>query len=109
LALGALLAVFYMGFRIGTSKGTHDTLPIMIDYQVFFIAARRAKIISDLHDIKPMVSQKINCHFKKMVQDAVDDWRNCKENKSCQAKVNKGYYAETDGKIADFMALSCEK
>ena len=107
LLLVMSVSIFVMAFRMGISKGTLDTIPVMIDSERFFIAARTARHISDLHDMKSMVSQKANCHFKKIVKNAVDDWQSCKENEYCLKKISKGYYAQTDEKIADFMALNC--
>ena len=107
LMIMTAVVVFVVGLRVGISKGNRETIPVMIDYQVFFIADRLAVVVSDLHEIKEKSNSKINCQLKKIAERQISDWKSCKENRSCLVKVSRGFYAETDAKIADFMALNC--
>jgi hypothetical protein len=101
------IVFFIIGLRMGMTQGTLDTLPIMLDKQRFYIADRVAVVVSDLHKIKEKNNQSVNCQLKKIVERQTSDWNSCKENQFCLENVSKGFYAETDSKIADFMALSC--
>lgn len=107
MVIATAVVIFIIGFRMGISHGTRDTIPIMINYERFHIASRTATIISDLHKIKEQSGISMNCELKKVVESQISDWTSCKENQYCLLKVSKGFYAETDAKIADFMALSC--
>ena len=107
LLLVLAVAFFIIGLRMGIKQGTIDTLPIMLDKQRFYMADRAAVVVNELHKIKEKNGQFVNCQLKILVEKQVSDWNSCKENQFCLENVDKGFYAKTDSKIADFMALSC--
>jgi hypothetical protein len=107
LLLISAIVFFIIGLRMGIKQGTLDTIPIMLDRHRFYIADRVAVVVKELHKMKKNNSQTVNCQLKILVQRQISDWNSCKENQFCLENVSKGFYAETDLKIADFMALSC--
>jgi hypothetical protein len=107
LLLISAIVFFIIGLRMGIKQGTLDTIPIMLDKQRFYIAARVASLINDLYLIKENPKNDINCQLKKIIEKRVSDWQSCKENQYCTKEVSVGFFVHTDTKIADFMALSC--
>ena len=105
-----MIISFFVGYRVGWNKGTLSAIPPMLDTERFYIAARLATVVSGLHDIKSNrnLDKESLCDMKKIVLNQVDDWNTCKQNESCKKKVSSGFYAKTDEKMADFVAIKCD-
>ena len=107
LILISAMVFFIVGLRMGIKQGILDTVPIMLDKNTFYIADRAAVVVNELHKMKEKNNGSVNCQLKILVEKQISDWNTCKENQFCLKNVSEGFYAETDSKIADFMALTC--